>query len=83
MCTRTLSLGPFFFSLLECLSDCSGVGSEIAGVSAPPTSPPRGNFLVSSSAHAHTTYRGDEVKTAFNFPLPLPLLHRARRGGEV
>lgn len=39
MCTRTLSLGPFFFSLLECLSDCSGVGSEIAGVSAPPTPP--------------------------------------------
>ena len=32
MCTRTLSLGPFFFSLLECLSDCSGVGFEIAGV---------------------------------------------------
>ena len=82
MCTRTLSLGPFFFSLLECVSDCSGVESEVAGVSAPPT-PSRCTFLLSSSAYAHAMDRGDEVKTAFNFPLPLPLLHRARRGGEV
>ena len=58
MCTRTLSLGPFFFSLLECLSDCSGVGSEIAGV-LHHLPPPSGKlFSFKFRARAHDGPRG-------------------------